>query len=134
MSTAIHVIAGALCRHDQVLIAQRPPGKHLAGGWEFPGGKLHAGESSLACLKRELAEELGIDVQHAEWLCECVHDYADRRVRLELWLVTDFRGSAHANEGQALLWTDIRTLHEVDMLPADVPLVRALQQRMIVRS
>ena len=130
----IHVVAGALCKQEQgkqaqVLIAQRPPGKHLAGGWEFPGGKLHAGEASLDGLKRELKEELGIEVQSAEWLCECTHDYSDRRIHLELWLIAAFTGVPSCQEGQALQWVDINVLDSVDMLPADAPLVKALQVR-----
>jgi 8-oxo-dGTP diphosphatase len=125
----IHVVAGALFKHAQVLIAQRPPGKHMAGGWEFPGGKLHVGEASLDGLKRELLEEIGVVVQQAEWLCECTHDYSDRRVRLELWLITEFTGVPSSQEDQALQWVDISALDGVAMLPADEPLVKALQAR-----
>lgn len=72
----IHVVAGALLdRQGQVLIAQRPTGKHMAGGWEFPGGKLLANELPLDGLKRELFEELGVEVMQAEWLANCEHDY-----------------------------------------------------------
>jgi 8-oxo-dGTP diphosphatase len=130
----IHVVAGALCQQQQgkctqVLIAQRPPGKHLAGGWEFPGGKLQAGESALSALQRELQEELGVDVHGAEWLCECTHDYSDRRVHLELWLVTAFAGKPGSQEGQALQWVDVNALDSIAMLAADEPLVKALQAR-----
>ena len=114
--------------NEKVLIAQRPPGKHLAGGWEFPGGKLHAGEAALVGLQRELKEELSIDVVDAQWLCECTHDYPERRVRLELWVVNQFEGLPLSNEGQQLRWENINTLHARDMLPADQPLISALQQ------
>jgi 8-oxo-dGTP diphosphatase len=130
----IHVVAGALCDKGSVLIAQRPPGKHMAGGWEFPGGKIGSGEGSIHALKRELKEELNIDVHSAEWLCECAHDYPDRRVLLELWLVTKFQGMPVSNEGQAIKWTSIDTLHDVGMLPADEPLVKALQRWHISRA
>jgi len=125
----IHVVAGALCKDNLVLIAQRPPGKHMAGGWEFPGGKLDYNESAIDALKRELKEELNINVHSATWLCESMHDYPDRRVLLELWLVTEFEGTPTSNEGQVLKWADINDLHEVGMLPADEPLVEALQAR-----
>jgi len=125
----IHVVAGALCKDNLVLIAQRPPGKHMAGGWEFPGGKLDYDESAIDALKRELKEELNISVHSAMWLCESMHDYPDRRVLLELWLVTEFEGTPTSNEGQVLKWADINDLHEVGMLPADEPLVEALQAR-----
>lgn len=125
---SIHVVAGALCREGKVLIAQRPPGKHMAGGWEFPGGKLHAGESPFDGLKRELKEELNIEVESAEWLSECTHDYPDRRVHLELWLIKKFSGVPGSNEGQVLRWIDINTLDTASMLPADKPLIAALRK------
>lgn len=122
-----HVVAGALCDNGRVLIAQRPPGKHMAGGWEFPGGKIDSGEQALDGLKRELKEELNINVHSAEWLCECTHEYPDRRVHLELWVVTRFDGIPISNEGQPIKWIDIDKLHEAGMLPADEPLVKKLQ-------
>jgi len=130
----LHVVAGALCKNNMVLIAQRPPGKHMAGGWEFPGGKRNVDESSIDALKRELKEELDISVRTAIQLSECMHQYSDRRVLLELWLITDFEGTPISNEGQALKWVDIDILHEVGMLPADEPLVEALQARSKTRS
>ena len=135
----IHVVAGAVFKHDsgdhewtghtQVLIAQRQPGKHMAGGWEFPGGKLHANEASVDGLARELLEEIGIVVQQAEWLCVCTHDYADRRVRLELWLITAYTGTPISLEDQVLQWMSLNALESADMLPADAPLVKALLAR-----
>lgn len=130
----IHVVAGALCDQSNVLIAQRPAGKHMAGGWEFPGGKVQASESVIDALKRELKEELSIDVHQAEWLCDCMHDYPDRRVHLELWLVKQHTGLPVANEGQPLQWVAIDRLHQIDMLPADEPLVKALQEHLRLKS
>ena len=81
----IHVIAGALSDTEgRVLIAQRPRGRHMAGRWEFPGGKLAPGEDSCDGLKRELAEELGVIVREARPLIRLRHDYPDRRVLLEV--------------------------------------------------
>ena len=105
----------------------------MAGGWEFPGGKLDEGEQPIEGLKRELKEELGIEVLSAEWLCEHTHDYPDRRVQLELWVVTEFDGQPFSNEGQALQWVGIDVLHQASMLPADGPLVAALQSRHALR-
>jgi len=130
----IQVIAGALCEGGRVLIAQRPTGKHMAGGWEFPGGKLDVGEQAFECLKRELKEELNINVHSAEWLCECAHDYADRCIHLELWLVTRFDGTPISNEGQVIRWVDIDKIHDIRMLPADEPLVKKLQDRCAIKS
>lgn len=122
----IHVVAGALLREGQVLIAQRPPGKHMAGGWEFPGGKLDAGESARAGLVRELREELGVAVQACREVAHCSHDYPDRRVMLALWLVSEFAGEPQSLDGQALRWVSVAELPEADLLPADAPLVEAL--------
>jgi len=102
----------------------------MAGGWEFPGGKLTMGEQPLDGLTRELKEELGVETHTAEWLCECTHEYPDRRVHLELWLVTEYEGVACSNEGQVLQWVDIKLLNDIDMLPADKPLIAALQKRL----
>jgi 8-oxo-dGTP diphosphatase len=128
MQRAIHVVAGAIFDGSHVLIAQRPAGKHMAGGWEFPGGKVHSDEAAIEALKRELKEELNIDVLQVEWLCECAHQYPDRKVLLELWLIKEYSGSVIANEGQPLQWVPIDQLHTIEMLPADEPLVMALQK------
>jgi 8-oxo-dGTP diphosphatase len=127
----IHVVAGALLDGaGSVLIAQRPPGKHLAGGWEFPGGKLLADEAPLLGLHRELREELGIEVLQAEWLASCQHDYPDRRVMLELWTVPAFSGTPQSLDGQALRWVPLSELEAVGLLPADKPLVTALLSKL----
>jgi 8-oxo-dGTP diphosphatase len=127
----LHVVAGALLDDaGNVLIAQRPPGKHLAGGWEFPGGKLDQDETPLDGLHRELREELGIEVIQAEWLASCQHDYADRRVMLELWAVPAFSGVPQSLDGQALRWVAVSELEAAGLLPADKPLVAALIEKL----
>lgn len=127
MLPLIHVVAGALLDgQGRVLIAQRPAGKHMEGEWEFPGGKLHAEETPLAGLRRELVEELGITVRQADWLASCQHDYPDRRVLLELWAVTEFDGQPQSLDGQALRWVKLSDLDSAGLLPADKPLVAAL--------
>ena len=122
--TVIDVIVGILtdCA-GRVLIAERPAGKHMAGLWEFPGGKLLPGEPPLAGLKRELAEELGVVVVDARPFCELRHRYPDRAVRLDVWWVPRFDGRAESREGQALRWCDAVELSAAAMLPADAPLV-----------
>ncbi len=102
----------------------------MAGGWEFPGGKLHADEPPLDGLRRELQEELGIEVQYAEWLASCEHDYADRRVLLELWTVPAFSGEPKSLDGQALRWVALTELESAGLLPADKPLVAALLNKL----
>lgn len=110
----------------QVLISGRRPGTHLAGGWEFPGGKLDPGETPLAALRRELAEELGIEVLAAEPLLQCRHAYADRLILLDVWTVLRHAGEPRALEGQPLRWEAIERLHAAGMLPADRPVIDAL--------
>src|SRR5690606_21783037 len=89
----IHVIA-AVIRDDQgcILIARRPDHVHQGGLWEFPGGKLEDGEQRFDGLVRELREELGITVTQARPLLDIRHDYTDKSVRLDVWLVTGFDG------------------------------------------
>jgi len=113
-----------------VLIAQRLPGTHMAGRWEFPGGKLETGEGPRQGLDRELREELGIDVQDAEPLLKLSHRYADRHVHLDVWLVTEFRGEPQSLEGQALQWVSPEQLHRIDLLEADAPIIEALRDRL----
>jgi 8-oxo-dGTP diphosphatase len=125
-----HVVAGALFdTHGRVLIAQRPPGKHMAGGWEFPGGKLEPGEDRFAGLRRELKEELGIDLTHAEPLITYDHRYADRVVLLDLWWVNEYSGEPQSLDSQALKWVRLEELAEVGLLEADRPMIPALIAR-----
>lgn len=102
----------------------------MAGSWEFPGGKLEPGESPLTGLKRELAEELGIRVDSAEPLLELSHRYPDRYVRLDVWWVVAYSGEVESREGQALRWVAAAALGEVALLPADQPIVAAIQKRL----
>ena len=123
----LEIVAGALLdAQGRVLIAQRPAGKELAGRWEFPGGKLQASESPRAGLERELQEELGVEVLAAEPLVRYPHDYPDKTVWLDLWLVTSWRGEPHGLDGQALRWVEISKLGGADLLEADRPMVDAL--------
>jgi len=113
----------------RVLIAQRPEGKALAGRWEFPGGKVDQGEDPRDGLVRELREELGVEVHEAERLIRYSHAYADRVVRLDLWLVTSWSGDPRGLDGQVLKWVRPERLEFEDMLEADQPMVDALLER-----
>jgi mutator protein MutT len=128
-SSTVHVVAGVLIdAADRVLIAQRPPGKHMAGGWEFPGGKLEPGEDRRAGLARELREELGIDIRGPlRPLIRVTHEYPSRTVLLDTWVVPRFRGLPRGLDGQALRWCPRRELADADLLPADAPIVAALR-------
>ena len=114
-------------RRGRVLLAERPAGKHLAGSWEFPGGKLQPGERRLAGLRRELEEELGIDGVGAHPLIRIAHRYPDRDVLLDVWAVTRYRGEPEGRDGQALRWCAVGALEAAGLLPADRPVVTALR-------
>ncbi len=125
----MRVVAAALYNAaGEVLIAQRPPGKHLAGRWEFPGGKVASGESEPAALARELREELGIVMRAARPCMRLTHAYADREVELSLWIVEAFSGTPHALDGQQLKWVAPAELPHEDLLEADRPFIAALAQ------
>jgi 8-oxo-dGTP diphosphatase len=109
------------------LVNCRPAGTPLAGSWEFPGGKRQAGEAALAALKRELDEELGIEVLEAEPVLALVHDYPDKRVRLDVWHVRRYRGQVTAREGQPLRWVTVGECRELELLEADWPIVERLR-------
>ena len=124
------VAAAALVDADgRVLICQRPQGKPLAGLWEFPGGKVEAGETPEACLIRELEEELGIRVTHA-CLAPFVfasHDYEGFLLLMPLYLVRRWEGTITAREHEATAWVKPARLGDYPMPPADGPLVAWLR-------
>lgn len=129
MATVL-VVAGALFdREGRVLIAQRPAGKHLAGRWEFPGGKVAAGESEAQALARELQEELGVQVMRSRPFMRLAHEYSDRTVELSMWLVEEFAGEPAGLDGQRLQWVAPTRLPEEDILEADRPFIEALRIR-----
>jgi len=123
------VVAAALVDRDgRVLLAQRPPGKQLAGLWEFPGGKVEPGERPEAALIRELAEELGIDVAGAALspLAFASHAYPDFHLLMPLYLVRAWAGVPEPREAAALAWVRPAEMAAYSMPPADGPLVAAL--------
>ena len=124
---AVHVVAGIVRdAAGRILVSQRLPGQHMAGRWEFPGGKLGKAEAQRAALTRELDEELGIEVQAARPLIEIHHSYADRSVVLHVWCVERYGGDVHGREGQALQWLSLEALRAIDLLEADQPILTAL--------
>ena len=131
----IPVAAGVLQdATGRVLIAQRPAHKHAGGSWEFPGGKREEGETPRSGLDRELSEELGIEVGEAESLLDYRHAYHDRDVHLHVFLVTAWTGEVHAREEQPLRWVSVEHLMEAGLLPADLPIVEALERLPVNRS
>ena len=130
MAGLVLVAACALIDPDgRVLIAERPPGKSMAGLWEFPGGKIEAGERPEETVIRELKEELGIDVKEA-----CLapftfasHAYPDFQLLMPLYVCRRWEGIVSPREGQAIKWVRPRDLNSYPMPPADLPLIPMLR-------
>jgi 8-oxo-dGTP diphosphatase len=126
----MHVMAGVLCdTQGRVLLAQRPEGKHLAGLWEFPGGKLEPGEQPQRALMRELREELGIEVAPLEGtpLIRVPWRYGERGLLLDAWQFTRWQGTPVSLEGQALQWVQPSAVDPAILAPADRPILQALR-------
>lgn len=131
--TTLLVVAAALINeNDEVLLAQRPPRKRLAGKWEFPGGKVEAGESPEAALIRELHEELGITVEPFDlepfWFLS--HDYTSEfgfHLLMPVYLIRAWHGEPKALFHSQLIWELPREMHRLDMIEADAELVERLK-------
>jgi 8-oxo-dGTP diphosphatase len=122
----VHVAAAVIRGADgRILIARRADTQHQGGLWEFPGGKVEAGEGVKAALARELKEELGIAVSSARPLIKVQHDYPDKQVLLDVWEVSSFTGEPHGAEGQPLAWVSNRELTNYDFPAANQPIVAA---------
>jgi 8-oxo-dGTP diphosphatase len=127
--SVVLVVACALIDADgRVLLARRPEGKPMAGLWEFPGGKVEAGERPEDTLIRELEEELGIIVKEAclAPLTFASHAYADFHLLMPLYVCRRWEGTVRAKEGQELVWVRPNRLRDYPMPPADEPLVAHL--------
>ncbi|MFT8675568.1 MAG: 8-oxo-dGTP diphosphatase MutT [Acetobacter sp.] len=121
--------AALINQQGQILLARRPEGKSMAGLWEFPGGKLEAGETPEAALVRELHEELGLDMSRA-----CLapftftsHAYADFDLLMPLYICRRWKGEPTPREGQKLAWVPPHALHDYPMPAADLPFIPLLQ-------
>jgi len=120
-------VAAAIIHHDgRVLLAERPAGKPWAGYWEFPGGKIEDGELSFAALRRELHEELGIEVDDATPWIVFVYDYPEKSVRLHFFRVTHWHGDPHGREGQRLAWEQPASVQVAPLLPANDRILQSL--------
>ena len=125
---AIVVAVGVLIDAEgRVLVARRAPDAHQGSLWEFPGGKVEAHESVGDALKRELEEELGIQVEGSEPLMAVEHDYGDKHVRLDVHRVMRWQGEPRGLDGQALKWVQPTRLRDLDMPPADEPLIALIR-------
>ena len=125
----LNVAAGILCDAEgRVLIAERLGDGPFHGLWEFPGGKIDSDETPVQALSRELAEELGIEVTVCASFMNLRHEYDDRIVTIEFFIVSDWNSDPVGREGQALRWVAKERLDAEELLPADVPVVEALQR------
>ena len=126
-SPPIDVAVGILMKpNGDVLLGQRPEGKPYAGYWEFPGGKVDAGESILDALKREFMEELGIEIITAEAWCGVQHVYEHAHVRLHFYISHAWRGEPQSLENQAFAWQG--SVGVSPLLPATIPLLEWIDQ------
>ncbi|PZO08861.1 MAG: DNA mismatch repair protein MutT [Lysobacteraceae bacterium] len=123
----VHVVAAVLRdARGRILLARRTAGRDLAGAWEFPGGKVEAGETPMQALDRELHEELGIRVLAAQPLISVPQAYPGKRIVLDVHVVSAFEGTPRGRERQALAWSPLEKLDSYPMPPADRPVVAAL--------
>jgi mutator protein MutT len=126
-ASRIQVAAGLILREGRYLIARRKADTHLGGLWEFPGGKREEGESLEACLRRELREELGIDVTAPVHFRMIRHKYREKTVELHFFRCMIIRGEAKALECEEFRWVSPGELPDYEFPPADRPLLEALQ-------
>jgi 8-oxo-dGTP diphosphatase len=125
----LRVAAGILRDpRGRVLITERVGGGPFQGMWEFPGGKIGDGETPEQALARELLEELGVELGAAKRFMHLEHDYPDRSVSIHFFLVSGWANDPAGLEGQALRWVAPKSLVDHDILPADRPVIDALQQ------
>ncbi len=123
------VAVGIILRHNQTFVTLRSDDKHQGGKWEFPGGKVEAGETLLTALRRELNEEVGITVNQTKPLMTIEHDYGDKKVCLEVQIVEDFDGEPFGREHQQSKWLEVTALNISEFPAANKPIIEALQAR-----
>lgn len=124
----VHVAVGVIMRQGQILLALRGDNQHQGGKWEFPGGKVEAGETVEQALQRELQEEVAIKVTACQPFMQLQHAYPEKTVLLDIWLVIDFTNEPHGREGQPLRWVSVAELSDIRFPDANQPIVTKLQQ------
>ncbi|WKE66095.1 8-oxo-dGTP diphosphatase MutT [Gallaecimonas kandeliae] len=128
MKKLVHVAVGVIENgRGEVFLTKRLDHQHQGGKWEFPGGKVEEGESLLHALDRELCEEVGINVVAAEPLLLVEHDYGDKAVKLDVWLVRGFVGQPRGLEGQEGRWVAIKDLDSLEFPDANGPILDAVK-------
>lgn len=122
----IKVTAAILEKNGRILAARRKTGKHMAGFWEFPGGKIEKDETPRQCLQRELKEELGIDCSIGDYFDQSTHAYDDKTVQLLCYFVSQVAGEIVFRDHDKIVWLRPSELESVKWAPADIPLVLKL--------
>jgi 8-oxo-dGTP diphosphatase len=125
MRNAITVIAAVIERDGTFLVTRRLKGTHLAGLWEFPGGKCHDGETHEACLAREMREELAVEIAVRAHMLDVSHEYPDRTIALHFY-ACDLLGDPDPQLGQEMMWVARDDLRTLALPPADEELIRLL--------
>ncbi len=130
LDNCIRVCAAVIRKDGRILICTRPEGKHLAGMWEFPGGKIHDDESIQESLRRELKEELGVNVFAADQIFEIFHTYPEKTVRIHFLrtFIDDSLENLHPMEGQKLMWASTEEMGKLCFVPADIPFFEFLKK------
>jgi 8-oxo-dGTP diphosphatase len=126
---AVHVAVGVILDGDRnILITRRRSDSHQGDLWEFPGGKVEAGETLVGALARELREELGIAIGHTSALLKVHHDYGDKVVLLDVHVVWEFSGEAQPRESQPMAWVSLQALSDYSFPAANLPIVKAVEK------
>lgn len=121
------VIAAIILKDNKVLIAQRAEGQKLAGKWEFPGGKIEDGETPEECLKREMKEELNVDIEIGEFFGESVYHYETGPIRLVAYKARLLGGQCKLKVHSRVEWVEPHQLANYHFAPADIPFVEKLR-------
>lgn len=123
-------VALILNPQNEVLIARRQSHQHQGGLWEFPGGKRENNEDRFTALHREIHEEVGLNIELAAPFQQIEHDYGDKKVRLDIWLVSAYQGTAIGKEGQEIKWADCARLDAADFPAANRTIITALKSHL----
>ncbi|WP_276088647.1 8-oxo-dGTP diphosphatase MutT [Pedobacter sp. JY14-1] len=123
----IPVAAAVIYKDEKILIARRAPGKHMAGYWEFPGGKIEPGETPGQCLLREIREELGISISVGHFLGEHLHDYGEKQVLLKAYRCAYASGELILVDHDEIQWVLPEDLSQYRFAPADIPFIDAIR-------
>lgn len=124
-----HVAAGLIRKDGRILITKRPRGSHLAGCWEFPGGKQEKNETLEKCLEREIQEELGVTIRAGELLFTTEYEYENKTISLHLFSCLELQERPRPLEGQETRWVSPRELDDYPFPPPDLEIIRFLKNQ-----